>query len=230
MANSKPTQAIIDTLNSKSALKMEVFAHSKKVFAEFRQEVKKVAKALDKGVKKSKGAIVVEYIERGEYEVELRFAGDVLIFYLHTNVFRFEKEHPINTTKYIKKDPARNFYSMISIYNFLSDSFKYNRTNDLGYLIARIFVNREQHFLVEGERPVDYKKKDFGSERIDAAAMKSIIENAILDTLDFDLLTPPYDKVKEVTVDAMKEATNYLKLKTGKRMGFTFQADKVDPE
>lgn len=230
MGNSKSTQAIIDTLNSKSALKMEVFAKSKVVFAAFKEELKKVAKALEKGVADSKGVIEIEYIERGEYEAELRFAGDVLIFYLHTNIFRFEKDHPLNKTSYIKKDPARNFYSMISVYNFLSDSFRYNRTNDLGYLIARLFVNREQHFFVEGQQPVDFKQKDFGKGVIDSKAMRNIIEEAILDTLDFDLLTPPYDQVKEVTVDAMKEATNYLKLKTGKRMGFTFQTDNIEPE
>ncbi len=230
MGTTKAAQAIIDTLNSKSALKMEVFALSKTVFATFKEELKKVAKTLEKGVVKSKGVIEIEYIERGEYEAELRFAGDVLIFYLHTNIFRFEKDHPLNKTPYIKKDKSRNFYSMISIYNFLTDSFKYNRTNDLGYLIARIFVNREQHFFVEGERSTDLKQKDFGKRVIDTAAMKNIIEEAILDTLDFDLLTPPYDRVKEVTVDAMKEATNYLKLKTGKRIGFTFQADNIKPE
>jgi len=34
---------------------------------------------------------------------------------------------------------------MISIYNFLSDSFKFNRVNDIGYLIARVFTNKENH-------------------------------------------------------------------------------------
>ena len=34
------------------------------------------------------------------------------------------------------------FCGIINIYNFLSDSFKYNRESDLGYLVGRIFINK----------------------------------------------------------------------------------------
>lgn len=230
MANSKNTQAIIDTLNVKSAMKMNVFEESKRVFSVFKEELKAVAVALEKGVKKSKDKIEIEYIERGEFEAELRFAGDILIFYLHTNIFKFDKGHEIAKMPYVKKDEKRKFCSMISIYNFLADSFKYNRTNDLGYLIARIFVNVEKHFFVEGKRQLGFLYKDFGKSIIDRKVMRNIIERAILDTIEFDLLTPPYDEVKVVTVDAMKEASHYLKMKTGKRMGFTFEADNIQSE
>ncbi len=59
--------------------------------------------------------------------------------------------------------------------------------------------------------------------------MKSIIQSAILYCLDFDLLVPKYDIVKEVTVNQINQFSDDLKLKTGKRMGFVFQSnsDKV---
>ena len=33
--------------------------------------------------------VTVEYHDRGEFEFRLKFAGDVLIFMMHTNVFEF---------------------------------------------------------------------------------------------------------------------------------------------
>ena len=44
----------------------------------------------------------------------------------------------------------RTYCGVINMYNFLSDSFKYNRENDLGYLIGRMFINKENTF-VEGK-------------------------------------------------------------------------------
>ena len=230
MADSKQTQAIVDTLKSKSAMKLDIFDASKAVFTVFKSELKSVADALKKGVGDSKDQINIEYIERGEFEAELRFAGDILIFYMHTNTFKFNKEHQVSKLAYVKEDEKRKYCSMISIYNFLADSFKYNRTNDLGYLIARIFVNLEKHFFVEGKGQLGFLYTGFGEGTIDNKVMRSIIERAILDTLDFDLLTPPYEEVKEVTVDAMKEASHYMKMKTGKRMGFSFKSDDNQPQ
>ena len=60
--------------------------------------------------------------------------------------------------------------------------------------------------------------------------MKSIIQSAIIYCLDFDLLAPKYDMVKEVTVKQINQLSDDLKLKTGKRMGFIFQSnsDKIE--
>ena len=47
----------------------------------------------------------------------------------------------------------------------------------------------------------------------------------MLYTINFDLLTPPYDSVKEVSVYEMQTTLDNMKIKTGKRLGFRFQAD-----
>ena len=52
-----------------------------------------------------------------------------------------------------------------------------------------------------------------------------VIESAIYYTINFDLLTPPYDQLKEVSVQGFKEVMDSMQLKTGKRLGFKFQAD-----
>jgi hypothetical protein len=52
-----------------------------------------------------------------------------------------------------------------------------------------------------------------------------IIESAVLYTINFDLLTPPYNNIKEVTVQEFRAALDPMQIKTGKRLGFKFQAD-----
>jgi hypothetical protein len=117
---------------------------------------------------------------------------------------------------------------MISIYNFLADSFKYDRSNDIGYLIGRIFVNKDLSYFIEGKREIGLLYNHFGKEVLNEETARKIVESAIQYTINFDLLTPPYDSRKEVTVEEMKSLMSSLALRTGKRLGFRFQADKVD--
>ncbi|MBL7891665.1 MAG: hypothetical protein JNL63_03475, partial [Bacteroidia bacterium] len=157
--------------------------------------------------------------------VQIRVAGDTVIFYMHTNIFEFDKSHRIWKTSYVKEDNNRSFCGMIQVFNFLADSFKYNRVNDLGYLIGRIFINKESHYFVEGKRQLGFLYNDFVNTTIDKAALKAIVESAILYCLNFDLFTPPFDSVKEVTVSDIQAVENSMQISTGKRLGFRFQSD-----
>ncbi len=56
------------------------------------------------------------------------------------------------------------------------------------------------------------------------------MEAAIEYTINFDLLTPPYESVKLVTVNEMKNTLDAISMKTGKRLGFHFQADTMGKE
>ncbi len=114
-----------------------------------------------------------------------------------------------------------------NIYNFLADSFKYNRINDLGYLVARIFINKDKHFFVEGKRQTDETVKDFAIDTISPGILRQIIETAIQYSIEFDLLVPVYDQVKMATVDQMREKISHSKMVTGKRLGFGFNSDDV---
>ena len=58
--------------------------------------------------------------------------------------------------------------------------------------------------------------------------MKAVVESIVLYTIDFDLFTPPYDLIKEVSLMEIKELSDTLQMKTGKRLGFKFQADSDD--
>lgn len=164
----------------------------------------------------------------GDFEIEMKFGGDILLFLMHSNVFEFSRDHEIMRTPYIREDKDRSFCGIINIYNFLSDSFKYNRFNDVGYLIGRIFINKENHYYIEGKRELGFIYNDFSKNEMNQEAAKKLIEAAVLYTINFDLLTPPYEQVKMVSVNEMKNTLDAISIKTGKRLGFHFQQDKPE--
>lgn len=164
--------------------------------------------------------------DMGDFEMHLKFAGDMLVFSMHTNIFEFSRYHEVMSTEYIREDKSRSYCGIINIYNFLADSFKYDRINDVGYLIGRIFINRDKCYFIEGKREVGLLYSNFGQEIFDENAARKLVESAILYAVNFDLLTPPYDTVKEISLDEVKSMFGSYTLKTGKRLGFKFQADK----
>ncbi|MCB0401833.1 MAG: hypothetical protein KDD41_07100 [Flavobacteriales bacterium] len=223
-------QLILDTLKTKACLKQHVFKTTIQIFKEFKEEAQKLSAELHQEICTVSDDVVVEFIEKGDYEFHIKFGGDILVFFMHTNVFDFEKSHGMWNTSYVKEDELRAYCGMINIYNFLADSFKYNRVNDIGYLVARFFVNKDLHYFVEGKRQLGFLYNDFVNATIDSQTIRKIIESAILYSMDFDLLTPHYDTMKEVTVYEVIEVTNAMNIKTGKRLGFKFQADNDNIE
>ncbi len=221
----KGDNKIINTLAHKAMLKAKVYENTLNVFKDLKQIAEEIAIETRTAVNKN---IKIEYRDKGEFEAELRMAGDLLFMTMHTNVFEFPRQHEVMKTSYVQEDERRSYCGIIHFYNFLADSIKYNRINDSGYLIARLFINREKHFFVEGKREVGYYYNFFSKGMLDKPKLKDIIESTLLYCINFDLLTPPYELVKETTVQDIVDNDNYLKIKTGKRLGFRFQADHDD--
>ncbi|MBA3665792.1 MAG: hypothetical protein H0W61_16545 [Bacteroidetes bacterium] len=117
-----------------------------------------------------------------------------------------------------------SFCGIINVYNFLADSYKYNRLTDLGYLIARIFVNREKKFFIETKTQMGYKYMNFSAEPINNEQLQEIVNELIIFVVKFDLFTPPYDSVKQVSVSEMQEKQSSTSLRTGKRLGYAGSA------
>mgnify|MGYP000262389747 FL=1 len=101
--------------------------------------------------------------------------------------------------------------------------------HDSGYLVGRIFVNKDMHFYVEGKRQLGFLYNDFVNSKLDKKVLGDIVESAMMYTLDFDLYTPPYTNIKEVSVQEIKEMSQNS-IKTGKRLGFRFEADSDNIE
>lgn len=216
---------ILKVLKEKSSLKQDVFAKNIATFKLLKEVCKEITKELKPQASEIDKRLLVEFKDKSEFEFEVRVAGDVLIFSMHTNVFEFDTSHQIWKSSYVRDNEAASYCGMINIYNFLADSFKYSRTNDLGYLVARIFVNFEEHFFVEGKRQLGFLYNDFQNSVISKEQLRNIVESAILYCLDFDLFTPPFDEVKVISLGQVQEDSAMMSVKTGKRLGFRFQAD-----
>ncbi len=146
---------------------------------------------------------------------------------MHSNIFQFDRDHPAWKTPYIQKNRANAYSGVINIYNFLADSFRYTRLDDLGYLIARIFINHEKQYLVEGKRQMAMLFTNFGNEAFNAESLQKIVFTAIKYSLDFDLLVPPYDAIKIVSVGQAESKIQHSRVITGKRLGFQFNSDDI---
>lgn len=219
--------SIIDKLSGKAHLNQKIFDNTFSVFGRLKEVLHEISSDVDDILEaEGKEEVKIEYRDRGKFEAQLQIADDILLFNMHSNIFEFNREHPVWQNTYVQQDRANSYCGMINIYNFLFDSFRYNRTEDEGYLIGRIFINKEMQFFVEGKRQT-MKWPTFGTSTIDREALLGIIEHAIDYVLDFDLLVPPYDLMKVVTMDQFNTKIENSKLQTGKRLGYRFNSDDI---
>jgi len=216
----KQQDKIVELLKTKASTKQEVFRKTKEVFAEFQQYLKAKSDIINNEL--TDKDVQVIYSSAGDFESKLKFSGDTLLFHMHSNVFEFPNSHSIHKTKYVKDDKLRSFCGLVNIYNFLSDSFKYNRMNDAGYLIARVFVNKDKHFFVEGDKQLGFLFNDFINQQINTDQIDKIINETMVYALNFDLQAPNFNDVKVVSVHQILDMNNNQKLKTAKRMGYKF--------
>ena len=219
---------ILDTLVRKSTLKQKVFDHTFAVFNLLKETLLEMASELDDQLDgRLDRRVRIEYRARGKFEVQLQVANDVLIFQMHTDVFDFDAQHPVRQTPYVQADAENAYCGVVNIYNFLSDSFKFNRNADEGYLIGRLFINRERRYFVEGKGQTSLRAADFGRAEIDRDALVTVLEEAIDFALGFDLLTTPYETLARVTVDQFNTKMDNSKFVTGKRLGYEFDTKDV---
>ncbi len=205
MNTKKQTNEIIATLKGKASLKQKVFDTTTTAFKMLEELLQELETEYNAQLDGEDNRIKVEFTKTGVYDLQFKIGSDILIFSMHTNVFQFNKENVIWQHSYLKNNPEKGYVGQIAIYNFLSDSFAHNRYDDLGYLVGRIFVNKENHYIVEGKRQVTYRDNDISSCIVSKESLKEIIERAISYAINFDLLVPPYDVVKLATVGQMHQ-------------------------
>ncbi len=226
--NNQSFKSLTNVISTKAVMKQEVYRNTKKVFNELVHVVSETIADLKKSLPNIDDSIPINYRLRNEFEIEIVLAGDVIIFHMHTNVFQFDKEHTLWKGHYLQEDDFRSYCGIIYVYNFLKDSFIYDRKDDIGYLIARIFINKELHYMVDGKRQMGFLYNNFENSIISKEELRKILESILLYSLDFDLFIPRYDDLKEITLHQMEEISRNLPLRTGKRLGFKFQADSDD--
>ena len=220
-----PKELILDLLEEKAGMKQDVYAKTREVYAMLKVELQALAGQLGAAIALRDPRLKVEYSEQGNLSAQVMAAGDTVIFTMHTNVFRLDQSNSLWKTSYLQEDELRGYFGVINVYNFLSDSFRFDRERDLGYLVARIFLNRDGHFFVQGRKQLGFLYNDLASDVLDQARVRAVLCSVVLHVLNFDLLAPPYDQVNQVTVEEMKQLNATSMISTGKRLGFRFQAD-----
>ncbi len=218
-------QAIIDRSN----LSQRVYDNTYAVMTKLKEILHELASELDEELEESLDERVrIEYRDRGKYEAQFIFGENLLIFSMHTDIFRFAPDDAVWKNPYVKSDPNRAFCGIINVWNFLKDSFEHKRLGDEGYLVARLFVNHEMYCMVEGKGQKAFTRTAFGRHQVDKEGLTDIIESAIDYALNFDLLVPPYDSQKVVTAEQFNTKFENSKMQTGKRLGYAFDTGDIE--
>ncbi len=228
MQDLTPYQNILKLLEHKAVMKQQIFRTTKTVFDRFKTQLEELGDKMRADFKEKDPDVEIHYSEKGEFEAQLKFSGDVLVISMHSNVFSFPPEHAVNQLKYVKDNPARKYCGVIHFHNFLADSIKYNRSSDMGYLLGRIFINSEEHFFVEGQSQLGFLFNSFGKGKLQQSQILEILQLAIVYCMDFDLLTPPFESVRQITLEEKQFMGANSGYPTGKRMGYKFRTE-LDP-
>lgn len=215
---------LVDLLKNKSALKLDIYQNTISWFQVFKTELQACVERLKKEVVDPR--IRLNVVDKGDTEAQLFIGSDVLIFTMHTNIFQLGANNYASQTSYARQHPGNTYCGIINVYDFLADSYEYNRPYDIGYLISRIFINREDHFLIEGKGQLGFLYQDFMHQVLSKEIIQDIILRLAIHGLDFDLYTPPYEAVQTATVEDLQSLNHSSKLKTGKRLGFKFESQQ----
>ncbi len=219
---------ILETIVSKSSLKQHVFDNTFAALNLLKETLLELASEMDDELEgRLDRRVRLEYRDRGKFEAQLQVASDVLIFQMRTDVFKFDSSHAIWSNENIAQNPEMEYFGVINIYNFLSDSFKFNRNQDEGYLIGRIFIAKERYFFVEGKGQESMRAETFGQERLCRPALVAILESAINYSLNFDLLVPQFECDKRVKLDQFNNKMDNSKFETGKLLDYEYNIEDI---
>jgi hypothetical protein len=222
MDGSKVKEEVVELIKTKSKLKRDVFELSKQRFKELKTCLNEVITELSAEVSSIDPRLEISYKDLGEYYAQITIAGDTLMFVLHTNVFFFPDTSQHWNSSYLKHDVNRGYCGNIQVYNFLADSIRYNREKDAGYLIARLFLNMENHFFVEGKKELSLVFNNFMHDELTHDRMKDFIILVIRHSINFDLFVPKYQTIQKLSLGEANTLKDSISLKTGKRLGFQF--------
>ncbi len=225
MERDEDYKGVLDLITAKSTLKRNIFELTIQRFADLKAQLEKITESLHVDVAERDPRLEISFKDLGKYQCQLTIAGDIFLFHMHTNIFQFAKNSMYWKSGYLQEDETRGFCGSIQVYNFLADSFRYRREQDIGYMMARIFLNKENHFFVEGKKEVGYIFNDFVNSELSDKCISKIVYAVIKSSLEFDLYSPNYDDIDEISVRDARSLKDVISLKTGKRLGFQFNSE-----
>lgn len=213
-----PTQSIADILLTKSSVKQQAYRNICEVFTQLQEEAKSLIDTLSAKTSERDKDIKLEVEVISDQEFHVKVAGDLLVFVLHTNIITLSDEYEFVKSDYVQEQPLRKYLGQINVYNFMSDSFEFNRPNDPGYLLARILLNYENHFIVEGDRQIGFMFKSAGYKPLEKSDLNILISLIIAQAAENDLVAPPFPQIRNITLGEKMQKTQSLG--GGNKIGF----------
>lgn len=209
---------ITQLLESKSAAKQKTYKHLLAAFSLLANESQRILKELRLKANPIDKDVTIEFQTISEHEFHVKLAGDLLIFVLHTNIVTFADDHTVMQDDYVKQAEINRYFGQINIYNFMSDSLKFNRVNDPGYLVARLMVNHENRFFIEGEGQLSTLFSKISEIPLNDETLRALVKLSLAIAIENDLMALPYPQVKFITLYQKLEHTPDLG--GGQKIGF----------
>lgn len=218
-------KGIVSALQDKAVLKQKLYKTTYSIFQTLKSETQAAGRILVEQMENSDPPVPVNFQESGDLEFRLRVSGDLLIFNMHSNIMTLPPDHPALRKEYFMENHRRAYFGQIFIYNFMHDSFRYNRQQDMGYMVARLLINCEKKYFIEGVRPLNFIQPEISTEEITSELLQSLLEKTILTSIETDLTSVPVQSMLMMTVGD-KVAQN--EVRAGEKLGFQFSGKKLE--
>ena len=143
---------------------------------------------------------------------------------MQSNIISLQEGHHLLKHKYF--DTKQPYLGQILLYNFMEDTFRFNRMNDPGYLIGRLFLNVEGQLFLEGDRQLHYAFPENQKVYATRETARLILWKALSATIDNDLMAPDYQAIQLITYEMKQNFT--LTESRGRKIGFQSNWQKLD--
>ena len=211
--------AIFEGLKQKSTAKQQIYRNTKQAFDRTKLISMELVKRISQRITPLDSTVVIEYRDVNELEFHIKISGDLLIFVMHSNIITFPDDYDIMKSEYVDADFKRRFFGQIMAYNFMADSIKYSRMNDPGYLLARMLVNIENHFVLEGVEQMNLDYENMSKNIISDESLTLMVESAMIASVNNDLMAEDIRDIRKISV---KEKFDNQQVSRGQKVGFSF--------
>ncbi|MDO6389194.1 hypothetical protein Q4E40_03575 [Pontibacter sp. BT731] len=213
---------IIQGLQQKSATKQAIYRNTYQTFTRMKELSQEIVDELTTRITTHNADVVIEYKAISDLEFQIKFSGDLLVFVMHSNIITFPDDYEIMRNDYVEEDFRRRFFGHIMAYNFMADTIKYNRLDDPGYLVGRMLINIENHFLIEGVKQMDLPSDRIARNVISDDMLRLIVESAMVAAVNNDLMGQDVSDIERITY---KQKLENSQLSRPRKLGFMVSHD-----
>lgn len=208
---------IIQGLQQKSMTKQEIYRNTYETFNRMKEISQEIVANLTNRITSEDAHVVIEYKSVTDLEFQIKFSGDLLVFVMHSNIVTFPDDYEIMRNDYVEEDFRRRFFGHIMAYNFMADTIKYNRLDDPGYLVGRMLINIEKHFVIEGVKQLDLPYDRISRNQINDNMLRLIVESAMIAAVNNDLMGQDVSDIERITY---KQKLENSQLSRPRKLGF----------